>query len=844
MRSSISKCVVVVLVLQAVIIGGWSMTPVDIPSQAPKDAIMASPAEVQAVVEWADTVFCGVTPTHTPEQVNLEQIRQDHGVLQFGESCLETPITLGSQKYEHGLGTHAISEIRVTLPKGAKTFSAVVGVDNNYDTQGKNGSVQFTVMCQGCELFGSPVVRAGEAGLPVKVEIPADADELLLKVDTTADGVACDQADWADAKLVMADGSTVWLDENQSTFFLMSKEPPLSFTCDGVPSSEVFKRSKHTVNNSNIEGKTTRQVSWDDPQTGLCVSVTAVTYPEYAAVEWVAYLENKGTKDTPIIENIQALDVLLRTGCTKRPAVLHQILGDACNEKSFAPVDTSLPIGQNIHFAPVGGRSSSGSFPFFNFEYRNEGLITAVGWTGQWAATIDRSATGPARLLAGMELTHLVLHPGEKIRTPRILLLHWKGDLRKAHNQFRRLILAHYVPQENGHPVQLPLASQCFDRYSWSVPNWATEAGQIEAVRFAHEIGCDTHWLDAAWFPGGFPNGVGNWTTKPKEFPNGLKPVGDACHAMGMKFVLWFEPERVAEGSDIAREHPQFVFGGEKGGLFKLNDPEARAWLADLLSRRIGEYGIDIYRNDFNIDPLDFWRKNDAPDRQGMTEIRYIEGLYEMWDKLRADHPGLMIDNCASGGRRIDLEMISRSVPFWRSDTGCSPGHPDWNQVQTMGLGQYVPLFLCCGWTPEPYDFRGSASAGSICQWDYMNKDFPMDLAKATIVEAKENQKYWYGDFYPLTGATLDPGQWMAYQFHRADLDAGIVLAFRHKTSPFPAMDAELKGLNPDKTYTVEFIDEKHAVKTEEKKGHELMEGWEIRIPKQSSLLIRYTEKK
>ncbi len=97
---------------------------------------------------------------------------------------------------------------------------------------------------------------------------------------------------------------------------------------------------------------------------------------------------------------------------------------------------------------------------------------------------------------------------------------------------------------------------------------------------------------------------------------------------MGLKFIVWFEPERVAPGTQIAREHPEFVFGGEKGGLFKLSDPAARRWLADLLSRRITEFGIDTYRNDFNIDPLGFWRQADAPDRQGFTEIRYVEGPY------------------------------------------------------------------------------------------------------------------------------------------------------------------------------------------------------------------------
>src|ERR1019366_10649632 len=112
--------------------------------------------------------------------------------------------------------------------------------------------------------------------------------------------------------------------------------------------------------------------------------------------------------------------------------------------------------------------------------------------------------------------------------------------------------------------------------------------------------------------------------------------------------------DRAPPGPQIPRDHPEFVFGGDKGGLYKLNDPAARRWLADLLSRRIADFGIDVYRNDFNIDPLRYRRQADAPDRQGMTEIKYVEGQYALWDELLAGYPGLSIDNCASGGGGLD----------------------------------------------------------------------------------------------------------------------------------------------------------------------------------------------
>lgn len=817
------------------------MKETDIPADAPQDSIMASPAEVQEMRDWVDGVFAGLRPPAGAPRIELEVRRQDHNVLRFGESCMETPIKIGQREFKHGLGTHACSEIAVTLPAGARTFKAFVGVDNNYDTQGVRGSVEFSVEMSGREVLRTATLHGGDDPVPVSVDIPHGVSQIVLKVDTTPDGAGWDQADWAEAHFVLQDGSTAWLDENQPQPLFLTTTPPFSFVYGGVPSVESLKAWPRSVETKDLPDKAKYEVRWTDPKTALRVTATVAAYKRYPAVDWVLHFENQGTQDSPIIENIQALDLQLSTGNSKRAAVLHQISGDVCGERSFMPFDTNLEVGKSISMAPAGGRPSNGTFSFFNFQYRDEGVITAIGWSGQWAASLDRSAAGPTRLRAGMEQTHLLLHPGERIRSPRILLMSWRGDHLAAHNRFRRLLLFNYVPKENGRPVRLPVVSQCFDRYSWTRPEWATEEGQVAAARFAHDVGCDTHWFDAAWFEGGFPNGVGNWYPKPKEFPKGLKPIGDACHKMGLRFVLWFEPERVAAGSLIAREHPQFVFGGEKGGLFKLSDPTARQWLTNLLSQCITEFGIDVYRNDFNIDPLGFWRGNDTPDRQGMTEIRYVEGHYEMWDELLARHPGLLIDNCASGGRRIDLETLMRSVPLWRSDTSCSPGHPDWNQAQSYGLSLYIPLHTACGWTPDPYDFRSSATGGAICQWAYLDDSFPMDLAKATIAEAKENQKYWYGDFYPLTSCSITPDHWIAYQFHRADLNAGLVLVFRRAESSYPALAISLRGLNPRQTYSMEYIDDARNTVPKRMTGRKLMSEWELRMPKKgSSLVIRY----
>ncbi len=82
----------------------------------------------------------------------------------------------------------------------------------------------------------------------------------------------------------------------------------------------------------------------------------------------------------------------------------------------------------------------------------------AIGWTGQWAASIRYEAEGAVRVQAGMELTHLRLHPGEEIRTPKILLAFWRGtDEQRGSQVLRRTLINHYTPRRNGHVVFAPI---------------------------------------------------------------------------------------------------------------------------------------------------------------------------------------------------------------------------------------------------------------------------------------------------------------------------------------------------------------------------------------------------
>ena len=384
---------------------------------------------------------------------------------------------------------------------------------------------------------------------------------------------------------------------------------------------------------------------------------------------------------------------------------------------------------------------------------------------------------------------------------------------------------------------------QCFDRYYRKRPGWEKYDGQVEFAKRLKEAGCTTYWFDAAWFPVGFPNGVGNWYSDKENFPNGLEQLGQVIKDLGMKFVLWFEPERVAANTEIATKYPQYVFGGEKGGLYKLNDPEARNFLTGLLLRRIREYQVSIYRNDFNIDPLPFWRDNDPEDRQGMTEIRYVEGHYEMWNRFRSEIPGLWIDNCASGGRRIDLETISISVPLWRSDTCCWPNHPEWDQCQSIGIAQYLPLFSSVAWDASPYTFRSAANPGCILQYNFLDDDYDPVSTKQSVDEARTYRKFWYGDFYPLSDAIPGIKSVIAWQLHRADLNAGLVYIFRQSESRYPGIYINLRGIDPDAVYQVNVKMGYEVTESKELAGKELRNYLFLMKENRTACVIEYIRK-
>jgi alpha-galactosidase len=763
------------------------------------------PGAMEEAGRWAAAKFAGEA-ADAGAGPSLSVIANHDPVQQNGR--MGKPMRLAGQEYARGLYCHAYSEVVVRLGAPARSFRAVAGVDSNDQTSGGRGSVVFTVRVEGKEVWRSALLREGMASVPVDVPLEG-AREFALVVEDGGDGISCDQVDWANAEAVLEDGSVVGLGDlpiESLTKRPYTAEPFFSFTYGGKASREFLAEWPVTRAGNRLDDtRTAHTITYADPSTGLEVRCEGVHYADFPTVEWTVYLKNTGAVDTPLISELRAVDTLVERSSNEE-FVLHHHTGDNCTANSYEPHATPLEANSALTIANAGGRPTQHNFPYFNLQAGNEGVIFVVSWAGQWTADFLRDGANGLSLRAGQEDTHFVMHPGEEVRTPMIVLQFWQGDRVDAQNVWRQWMIAHNMPRPGGKLPPLPQLAACSSHQFGEMIHANTENQIFFADQYLnHGMRLDYWWMDAGWYINetGWPQ-TGTWEVDRARFPNGLREISDHVHAKGMRTLLWFEPERVAKHTWLADERTDWVYGGADGGLLKLGEPEVREWLTDHVDRILIDEGIDLYRQDFNMDPLGHWRGNDAEDRRGITENRHVTAYFVYWDELRRRHPDMLIDSCASGGRRNDLETLRRAVPLLRSDYIMEPVG---NQSHTHALSSWFPFYGTGTSKIDRYLVRSVLCPHFIACWDMRDEGLDFAALSREIAEWREYGQYYFGDYYPLTPYTLANDRWIAWQFHDDRLRGGVVQAFRRDASVYESARLPLHGLNPDKIYVVTDID-------------------------------------
>ena len=652
---------------------------------------------------------------------------------------------------------------------------------------------------------------------------------ILCALTTKAQGIA------------IQNGKAIQVERWITNHFGKGKTPPFSFVFGGQPSQQILSRCRHSLSQlPSTEENQVRFLATYIEKTGLKIECEVTGWTDFGAVEWVLRFENIGSDVTPAISQVQTADITFQH--PSFAPIVYFAEGSDASRADFAPRERKLQAGDTMAMEPRGGRSSDGAFPFFNLQTAtNEGVMVIICTNNQ-----------RLQLKAGLKHLDAGLLPSERIRAASVCLLFWQGDDRMiGHNRFRRFLLAHHSRKIEGRPAWYPM----FGGFNWGDPapcneyTCMTTEYAVALVQRTRMFGLEPEafWLDAGWYSEAadfatgknWYNTVGNWTPDPERFPNGFKPISDYIHKKAdAKFMVWFEPERVYKGSRWEREHPEWLLAaGGDNRLFNLGIPEACEWLSKTIAGTLEENGIDHYRQDFNIAPESIWLANDKEGRKGITEVKYIMGLYDFWDYLLARFPRLLIDNCASGGRRLDYETMLRSAPMWRTDYNY--GEPVGYQCHTYGLEFYLPQHATGSYHVNPFDSRSALGSAVVFNWKLTQQGEAFTEMVRTMQEFQEVRPYFYEDFYPLSGTGDLTGDdiWLAYQLFRPSDETGFIVAFRRSACEAPTCEVRLSGLNPSATYLVH---NKDNGETEERTGRQLMDGLKLTLPQpRTSLLLK-----
>jgi alpha-galactosidase len=614
-----------------------------------------------------------------------------------------------------------------------------------------------------------------------------------------------------------------WIREH----LLDPKKLPYSFVygmdrIDGEQPGWRFERECRTSDDARTEHVTTLA----HEATGLIVRCVAVQYHAFPVVEWTVWFEHTGADDSPPLRCVRAVDTeLIEPPATesaelwwKRPVRLDYFTGDYGFPDSYEPKTHYFFDEAPLVVSPGNGHPLDKAFPYFRLQGRERGVIFVVSWQGQWEATF--SAVGPKRYrmdgiraIAGQQTLHAVLRPGEAIRTPMIVLLPYEGtDEVRAQNLWRRWYFAHVLPRPRGERIRPFHSVSC---YSFVKLAEATAEHQKRLIdRYvAHGIVPDCLWIDAGWYDMRGKSDwetVGTWKPHAEHYPNGVREVSDYARRHEIKTILWFEPERVAPGTELAVEHPEWILYRKNRtpsswGLVDLGNPAARAWITARMSALIESEKVDVYRQDMNAGPLGFWRDNEEPERQGIRENHYCTGYLRFWDEILAAHPGLLIDSCAGGGRRNDLETMRRSVPLHKTDY--DSGDMTTKHGMHHSLFQWLPFFGSGNGPVERsdrYTYRGSLLLTYSGGDDVFKDDFDFGKLAAQIREWRETAHCLYGDYYPLTPYSRDDRDWIGWQFHLDEQDEGVVQIFRRPKAAYDRGTFRLRGLRAEVEYVLQ----------------------------------------
>ena len=496
-------------------------------------------------------------------------------------------------------------------------------------------------------------------------------------------------------------------------------------------------------------GRTVLKIIQKDTHYPLEVTSFIKVYEEYDILEKWITLRNTSSnrKDRILIENLLSGSLVLPDD----NYTLTQLSGYELNE--FQIEETPLTTGSKL----IESRAFKSNFfgPWFMVKTDRTAADKGPAWSGSlhysgnWVLKFHKHFRNWLQIAGGINWwdTSWTLEAGASFTSPKMTYGYTSKGSEMASINMNNYIRNEVLPGKFREQLR-PVLYNGWENSYFAID----EKGQFALASRASEIGVELFVVDDGWFKGRTApdSGLGNYDIDKDKFPNGLKPLIDHVHSLGMKFGLWLEPESVSQNADAFQKNPDWTFqykdrkSGRYRTMLNLADEDVYEHLLCSISKVLSENDIDYIKWDQNTHISEPGWPGAPAGKEREARIRHTANVYRLVEELRRRFPDVLFETCASGGGRVDLGMLSRMDQTWVSD---NTDPVDRIFIQE-GFAKMRPANTMSSWVtsmtrhqPVSLDFRFDVSmtgilgiGADITKWS----DGQMETAKRKIKLYKE----------------------------------------------------------------------------------------------------------
>ncbi|WP_420151877.1 alpha-galactosidase [Spirosoma sp.] len=602
-------------------------------------------------------------------------------------------------------------------------------------------------------------------------------------------------------------------------------EPAIQVThADGNPSLDLHY-VRHETQPAG-DGVVLTKVYLKDPQYPFEVTLHYKAYQQEDVIEQWATIRH--TEKKPITMQKYASANLYLPAQTYYLTHFH---GDWANEMN--PSEVQLTEGIKVLDSKLGTRADLFQPPSFLIslnqpadEDRGDVIAGTLAWSGNYQLAFEVDPLHNLRIIPGINpyASAYSLAPNQEFTTPSFLFTyssHGKGGASRSLHRWAR---KHRIPQGQGNRLTL--------LNNWEATYFDFNEEKLSALfKDGKKLGVDLFLLDDGWFGNKYPRNndhtsLGDWQENKKKLPHGLGYLVKEAESSGIKFGIWLEPEMVSPKSELYEKHADWVIKLPNRQEYYFRNQ----LVLDLTNPKVQDFVYDVVNGIMTKNPTLGYIKWDCnaviynaysatnPNQSNLF-VDYVQGLYKVVERIRAKYPTLPMMLCSGGGGRVDYGALRYFTEYWPSDNtdGLERVFIQWN------YSYFFPAIASCNhvtdWGKQPIKFRTDVAMMGKIGYDIV-------VSKLTEPELQFSQEalktydrikpiIWQGDQFRLSSPYTSDVASLMYVNEAQDKAVWFSYLVKNRYKAGSVAPIKLKGLSPDKKYTIQELNVYPGTKSE-----------------------------